>query len=177
MVSVGFLQMHSLFGGVSKEDLEKIIPLLQEENFSAGDTILREGEDGDCIYFIQSGRVEILKKGENAENQSQYKIMELESGATFGEMELIDIQARSASVRALGPVSCLSLSNRSLYRLYHEESRLYGMIVLNLAREISRRLRRMNTIAFASSSLIPERIPNTTKEKFDNLDPQFRLPL
>lgn len=68
-------------------------------------------------------------------------LVRLEAGASFGEMELIDIQARSANVTAVSSGTALTLRNHELFRLYHDDLDLFARLVLNLAREISRRLR------------------------------------
>ena len=137
-VGNAFLQEQALFGGFSDEDLAVVVPLLEEERFPAGHEIVREGEVGDRLYFIVSGSVEVMKQTEKGER----KISELGPGDEFGEMELIDIHPRSATVRALEPVVTLSLTNRNLLRLYHEHLELFSRLLLNLAREISRRFRR-----------------------------------
>ncbi len=136
------LQNHALFGGFSERDLAVVIPLLAEERFSDGENIVSEGELGDRLYFIESGRVEVLKRvgGENR------LIATLQSGVAFGEMELIDVQARSATVRATGPVVTLTLRNTDMFRLYKQNLDVFARLLLNLAREISRRLRKMDEL-------------------------------
>lgn len=141
-----FLQSHALFGGLTDDEIEIIIPMLEEEHYSAGDFIIKEGEDGDRLHFIVNGSVEVIKNL-NGQNQPSYQqLATFGPGDTFGEMELIDIQKRSASVRALEDVSALTLSNRNMYKLYHLNIKTYTMIIMNIAREISRRLRHMDDL-------------------------------
>ena len=111
MVKGTFLQSHALFGGISDEAIEKIMPLLKEEKFSVGENIVGEGEDGDRLYFICEGSVEVLKTVASPEGASERRLAVFGVGDSFGEMELIDIQPRSATVRATEAVSALSLSN------------------------------------------------------------------
>ena len=134
-----FLQANALFGGFTDEDLDVILPLLEEESFPAGHCIIREGETGDRLYFIEKGRVEIRKRTRDGERC----VAELGPGDEFGEMELIDIRPRSATVRALDDVVTLSLTNKNLLRLYHDNAEIFARLVLNLAREISRRFRKV----------------------------------
>jgi len=148
-----FLQSHALFGGVCDEDIEQIIPLLKEECYSEGDFIIKEGEDGDRLHFIVSGTVEVVKKLESNPEAQLRRLATFGPGDTFGEMELIDIQRRSASVRALEDVCALSLSNREMYKLYRSNLKLYTMIIMNIAREISRRLRRMDALLSNSACI------------------------
>ena len=75
-------------------------------------------------------------------------------GDCFGEMALIDIQPRSASVRSLEDSLLFCFSNRAFGSLRDWNLRTYTLITLNLAREISRRLRRTDALLaeFAESS-------------------------
>ena len=135
-----FLQNHALFGGFSDEDLDVVFPLMAEETFERGENIVSEGELGDRLYFIMSGSVEVLKRADCG----NCLITTLKAGDAFGEMELIDIQCRSATVRAAEPVVALTLRNIDMFRLYKKNLEVFARILLNVAREISRRLRRMD---------------------------------
>ena len=151
MVPREFLRSHALFGGLTDEQLEFVVPLLEEVSFEEGEFVLREGEPGSRLFFICEGRVEVVKQVSAANGGGLRRLAVLRTGDTFGEMELIDIQPRSASVRALEPVGALALSNRDMYRLSKVDLMTFTMITMNIAREISRRLRRMD--AFVVDSL------------------------
>lgn len=140
LVGKNFLQQNALFGGFSDADLDAVLPLLEEETFPAGECIVREGESGNRLYFIESGRADVFKASEK--QSGQVRIRELGPGDEFGEMELIDIHPRSATVRAIEPVVVLSLTNGGMIRLYEQHTDIFARLVLNLAREISRRLRK-----------------------------------
>ena len=99
----------------------------------------------DRLYFICEGAVSIVKRAQTPDSGSE-TIARLGKGDAFGEMELIDIQPCVATVLALEDVTALTLSNRALYRIYKENLKTYAMIVLNMAREISRRLRKMDAV-------------------------------
>lgn len=135
---IKFLQANALFGGFTEKDLEAVLPLMEEESFKEGDYIIREGETGDRLHFIEKGRVEVTKDTKDGETL----LTTLGPGDEFGEMELIDIRPRSATVRAVEEVVTLSLTNRNLLRLYHNDVEIFARLVLNLAREVSRRFRK-----------------------------------
>ena len=139
MIDVNALQRYSLFGGVSPEQIEKIKPLLGVQRFATGDCPQVEGQPNDKIYFILSGEVDIVKQG--------VVIVRLKEGETFGEMELLDVMPAIATIRALTPVGVAVMASRALYRLSHEDLRIFAIIVMNLARDLSRRLRRMDELA------------------------------
>ncbi len=140
--NLDFLRAHALFGGLEDKDLMAILPFLKRKNYDTGQIIVREGSLGRSLYFILEGRAAVLKQAAGSPSGTALRLAEMGPGDTFGEMELIDVQARSATVRAAAPVKALALTNQDLYRIHQSRPFLYTMIILNLAREISRRLRR-----------------------------------
>lgn len=56
-------------------------------------------------------------------------------------MSVLDLQVRSATVRALAPSRLIRLSSEDLDALYRYDLKSYALIVLNIARDLSRRLR------------------------------------
>ncbi len=146
-VSLEFLRTHSIFGGIPDSELEKIRDLLTVKHFPAGSDIIREGEPGGDLYLIWQGSVEVLKKDPEAPDAAPVRIALRNVGDSFGEMELIDIQRSEATVRAREDTITLVLTNRNLYRLEKANLKTFTMIIMNLARDISRRLRAMDAIA------------------------------
>lgn len=149
-VSLRLLKSHALFGGVADTDLRKIRSLLNEKRFSKGKKIICEGEPGACLYFISRGSVEVLKRTSPARHAKLKRIAALRKGDTFGEMELIDAQASVATVRALQDTVTLTLSSKDLYQIAKWNLKAFTLILMNLAREISRRLRRMDALVASS---------------------------
>ena len=147
MKTARFLQDQPLFGGVDDQAMRAIMPLMRELDFAAGEVIVEEGEDGDSLFVICSGSVEVLKASPESADLFGKRIAVLKVGDVFGEMELIDTQRRSATVRALESVSTLALSNGDLFHIYAFDSPTFTLIVMNLARELSRRLRSIDDLA------------------------------
>ncbi|RME46412.1 MAG: cyclic nucleotide-binding domain-containing protein [Deltaproteobacteria bacterium] len=143
-VEIAFLRDQAIFGGLEDEELAKIAELLKEERYAPGEIIVEEGDLAQEMYLIETGSVEILKSV-SGEVERQ-KISELKEGDCFGEMSLIDIKPRSATVRAVEPTVVLTLSTRDLYQLQRWRLSTYTLIIMNIAREISRRLRRSDAI-------------------------------
>lgn len=138
MIDVNALQKYSLFGGVSPEQIEKIKPLLETGHFEAGECPQVEGQPNDKIYFILSGEVDVIKQG--------VVIARLREGETFGEMELLDIMPSIATVRAATALDVVMISNRALYDISKLDLKTFSMMIMNLARDLSRRLRRMDEL-------------------------------
>lgn len=135
-----FLCKHSMFGGLSDADLNEVKPLLDESVYPKGTIILHQGEPNNTVYFIVEGNVSIQKHPESG-NKAEREITILHDGDSFGEMELIDIQPCAASAICLTDVKAITLTNRDLYKLSKSHLLIYTMIIMNLARDISRRLR------------------------------------
>lgn len=155
MIDAEFLCQQPMFGGVRKQALTAILPLLREQHFAAGDVILREGDEGDALFLVCSGSVEVVKRSSTGEPEEERRIAVLAVGDVFGEMELIDTQRRSASVRALEPVTAVTLTNGDLLQIYQSDPTTFTLIVLNLARELSRRLRAIDTLLLQSGVHAP----------------------
>jgi CRP-like cAMP-binding protein len=69
-------------------------------------------------------------------------MMRLEPGDFFGEMTLIEMQNRSATVVAESPTVLYELTARNLYACYKADIQAYVMVLQNINRELCRRLRR-----------------------------------
>ena len=68
------------------------------------------------------------------------ELIEFGVGDCFGESSLIGIQAHAVSAIATEKTTLIVLSGKALYSLYETNPRIYALILLNIAREISRRL-------------------------------------
>ena len=129
-----------MFGGLSDADLLEVRPLLEQFSFPVGSVVLEQGKPNNTVYFIVSGDMVIQKHPDDGD-PGERQITVLHAGDSFGEMELIDIQPCAASAVCKTDVTVISLSNRNLYLLSKTHLLVYTMIIMNLARDISRRLR------------------------------------
>lgn len=144
------LQASPLFGGLLDSQLDTIRPLMNEERFKPGDLIIEEGKRGNRLFFLAEGEVEILKKTWDGQDHKPRRLAVLKAGDTFGEMEILDVEERSATVRATQSVTAYSLSGKDLHQIYQANIETFTMMVMNLARELSRRLRRMDQLVGSS---------------------------
>jgi len=101
-----------------------------------GETIVRQGETGDCMYVIQQGKVEVLREG----GGRTIRLTELGAGEIFGEMALYEKTPRSATVRAVGEVRVLTVDKRTFLRRVQEDPSL----AFNVLRALSARIRALN---------------------------------
>jgi len=115
--------------------------LTRESQYAAGSVILREGEPGNGIYFIRSGLVRIVKY---YGAEPPVVLAEMGPGDFFGEMSLVESVARSASVVASADTAVFLLRGLDFLQLYQKRPEQYGIVMLNLARELARRLRTLD---------------------------------
>jgi CRP-like cAMP-binding protein len=142
MMQPSILQKYSLFGGLMEEQIENIIPFMQQEKFDPGDVLINEGKPNDRIFFLIEGQVEVTKKNAFLARFSE--------GEAFGEMEVLDVMPAVATIKALSPVTVLSISNKAMREIYKKDLTTFSLVLMNLARDLSRRLRKMDE-KFASS--------------------------
>lgn len=135
------LRAADIFAGVSDDDLRAFTQHLKAESFPPDTPIIHEGETGDRLYIIVDGTATVEKKVFAKDGITHECIAILKPGESFGEMELVDMQPRSATVRAREHVHVLSLTGSSLHRASGDNLRTFSLILMNIARELSLRLR------------------------------------
>jgi hypothetical protein len=96
------LEKVSLFKNANEIFIREIVQLLRPMVFLPGDYIIRQGEFGDCMYFLSNGDVEVVVNG--------VQVAQLGQGSPFGETALIQGERRNASIRALDYCDVYKLS-------------------------------------------------------------------
>jgi len=137
-VTIAQLRDVGLFGALSDEFLEHLTSTLSVQRVMVGDTVFREGDPAREMYVVLDGEMEVLKKSRKGR---ETRVAILGPNDTFGEMSIIDMQPRSATVRALGSTRLLRISTEEMDALYRHDLKSYTLIILNIARDLSRRLR------------------------------------
>jgi CRP/FNR family cyclic AMP-dependent transcriptional regulator len=138
-ITAATLRDIGLFGGLSDESLARLAAELPRRDTTAGTVVVREGEVAKDMFVVIGGELEVEK---SASDGSTVRVAVLGPGDWFGEMALIDIQPRSASVRAVAPSLLLRLDAEQVERLVYRNSvKDYALLIMNIARELSRRLR------------------------------------
>lgn len=136
--SIEDLRRVGLFGAVSDEVLEFLTARLALLQPDPGTMVFREGDPARDMFVVMGGEMEVLKRSQAGVDA---RVALLGPGDWFGEMSILDVQPRSASVRVLAPSRLLRISAADLDSLYRHDTKAYAIIVLNIARELSRRLR------------------------------------
>ena len=136
--TVAQLREIGLFGGLQDPVLEQLTCTLALRELGTGETVFEEGESGREMFVVLEGQIEVLKRSKRSH---QARVALLGPGDWFGEMSLLDIMPRSATVRVVAAARLLRISAHDLDGLYRRDVKSYSLLVLNIAREMSRRLR------------------------------------
>lgn len=141
MKDLNIFANNQLFFGLSDTQMQMLLDVAEEKVFTAGETIFREGEMGDSIVIIVSGKAELIKKKKDG---SEVVLTTCSKGAFFGEMTLINIEPRSATIRATEDTEVIFLKNTALGDIFQTERELFIVLLINMTRIISKRLRQAN---------------------------------
>jgi CRP/FNR family cyclic AMP-dependent transcriptional regulator len=131
-----------IFGGLESGTLDRIISMLKVHACQPDEEVCKQGDTGREMFVVREGEVVVCR---DTDTGKRLKVVRMGPGDFFGEMTLIDIQKRSATVVVAKPSLLFSLSNRDLYTLYQQDVPGYVMVLQNLCRELSRRLRATNS--------------------------------
>ena len=134
-----FLLATPFFGGLSDAGLEHLVSMLVERRFDAGAAVVAEGEPGRSMFIVHSGELVVSKRGGSGR---AIRMTGLGPGDFFGEMTLIEMQNRSATIIADSPTVLYELTAQNLYTYYKADITAYAMVMQNINRELCRRLRR-----------------------------------
>jgi CRP/FNR family transcriptional regulator, cyclic AMP receptor protein len=134
---IQLLQRMPIFGAIQAQTLEMLLRETGGVEIESGNYFFREGDMADAMFVLERGRVVVVKRWEDHD----YRLRDLGAGDCFGEMALIDLFPRSASVVALEDCSAIRLTNADLYRVFEANPEQFALIQMNIARELSRRLR------------------------------------
>jgi len=138
-----------IFQDLTEEEGERVLQLLTPVFYYQGQVILKEGEPGDSLYLLNEGEVEVTKRLTMALDQdtpTEKLMMRLraEDGVSFGEMALLEKEARSATVKALSDCRLLELRRQDFLTYIQENPGTGIKITLRLAQLLSRYLRKTN---------------------------------
>jgi CRP/FNR family transcriptional regulator, cyclic AMP receptor protein len=139
-----FLLGIPVFGGLPDATMDRLLDMMQLRGLRPGENVCCEGELGREMFVVRAGVVEVKKRARD--NGRETILAQLKAGDCVGEMSVIDVQPRSATVFAREPTELYVLNNVDLYTLYETDLPGYTFLVQNICRELSRRLRRADAI-------------------------------
>jgi CRP-like cAMP-binding protein len=135
------LEACPLFEGLPGEALDELAHGAALRAARAGDTIIREGEEGDTLFVIAEGRVRTDKRTPSGD---PWTVRFYEKGGVFGEVSLLDRVRRSATVVAETDVTLLVIE-RDRFVAFGDRHPAAGLLLTRrLAERLASRLRRAN---------------------------------
>ena len=152
--TIAELREIGLFGGLDDATLKTLASELAVQEVTAGHVVFKEGEDGREMFVVLDGELEVLK---HSKRHREARVAILGPGDWFGEMSILDVLPRSATIRAIAPTRLMRLTAHDLDLLYRRDLKAYSLFVLNVAREMSRRLR-------VADGLLAELVANVIDE-------------
>ena len=114
-----------LFANLSVRQLRKIVKSSSEHRYGAGDVIVREGGRTQTLFVIVEGTAKVVRNGRTLARRT--------AGEFFGELSMIDLRPRVATVTAETDMVCLVLNHDDVRKLVIEDPRLAWSLLQTLA--------------------------------------------
>ncbi len=135
---IGVIEHVKLFEDFSNEEIEALCRYMICYAAPTGFRLLVEGDEGDCLLLILTGKVVVLKQSESGGSR---RIAVATPGMTLGEMSLVDGESRFASCDTLTPTDFAVLNRASLNAILVQMPRLGNKLLLVLLQLMTTRLR------------------------------------
>lgn len=159
-VHVDMLREHALFRGLDEATLQVLSAELECDTSAPGQQLVKEGDMANDMFVIVHGEVEVLAQGRHG----KVCVALLGPGDWFGEMAILETQPRSASARALSPTRLLRMTDADVHRLLAgRDMRQYAVLLTNIAKELSRRLRVADRLIANTGATLAQRYVTESK--------------
>jgi CRP/FNR family cyclic AMP-dependent transcriptional regulator len=132
---INFLRNVPIFSDLEEKDLQKIVKLGIRQKYKRGNIVVLEQESGAALFVIVCGKVKVVRMDEDGR---EVILSMFGPGEFFGEMSLLDGQARSASVVATMKSELFMIHRRDFLELLHE----FPKVAISLLAELAMRLRK-----------------------------------
>jgi CRP/FNR family transcriptional regulator, cyclic AMP receptor protein len=139
-------QVH-IFAGLNDAALRFLASRAEKLGFPPWSVVLSEAEVGNQFYAIASGAVRVVKRFGRVD---EVELARLGPGESFGEMCVVEPQPRSATIQTCEAAVLFRLAPADFYELFKAMPTQYSVLMLNIARDLARRLRRLDEVFAAS---------------------------
>ncbi|HBA53211.1 MAG TPA: hypothetical protein DCZ04_01790 [Syntrophorhabdus aromaticivorans] len=134
---IAILSRISVWGGFTSEQQAKIYRRLEVGIYKKGEYIFRKGDQPTHIYIVKSGKIDLLASDRDVTVQKET----VEAGGCFGIASLMAMQPQMVTAVATEDSEVMVLSRQALLELRYEDIELFALLMMNIAREIARRLK------------------------------------
>lgn len=140
----GFLIHFPFFQSLEKEELATISDHIDFLEVEAGVSLFKEGDEGDCVYFVVDGEIDVIKETMNGPRVgiSRVVIANLTKGSTIGELSMIDSTPRSATVETHTRSILVRLTSDGFELVLDQYPKIGIKILKGLTQLLSRNLRK-----------------------------------
>ncbi len=131
-----FLTKLFLFRDLSFAETLKVMQCVQDVGVREGEPVIRQGEDGDRLFLVTSGSLQVIQDG--------VPLTRIGPGGHFGELSLLERGARSADVMALETSTLLSISRDDFFDLLQTDHTLATKLLWRFLQNTGRRVRMLS---------------------------------
>lgn len=125
-----------IFAHLTYNELIRVLGVTRLTQISAGQTIIKEGDQGDEFFIILAGDISVEKNGQ--------RIALLSAGTHIGEMAMVDNAPRSASAIALSDVNLLIMRREGFFAIIRTEPVIASKLLWSFVKVLSTHLRNTN---------------------------------
>ncbi len=136
-----FLKTVLIFSELTDEELDDLTDLFVEVKLKKDEMLFKEGDEGKALYVIRDGEIQVSK---NIKDIKEKVLAVLGPRSILGEMALIEEQKRSATTVANQDSTLLEITRSDFNSLIEINPSAGFKIMLNIARLLSNRLRKMD---------------------------------
>lgn len=126
----------SILGGLDEDKQRYVTSLLVPARYASDAYVYRQGDDASHIYIVRSGEVQIVVESQ----EGTTCVASFTTGDCFGETSVVGIQPHSASAITSSDTELMLLNRQALLSIFETDPVLFGILILNIARETCRRL-------------------------------------
>ncbi len=144
LVRLELLQRMPIFGAIRDDALLFLLAQAREVSVAAGAYFFRENEQANSMFVLESGSIVVFKSWQGGD----VVLHHMQAGDCFGEMALMDMCPRSASVLAQTDCVAIELGSGDLLRLFERDVEQFALVQMNMGREVCRRLRATDDMLF-----------------------------
>jgi CRP-like cAMP-binding protein len=144
---IELLQSMPVFGATREDTLQFLLAQVRTVAVPAGEYFFRENDAASSMFVLEAGRATVVKNWQGR----GLVLHSLGAGDCFGEMALMDLCPRSASVLAEEDCRAIELTAADLLRLFERDAEQFALIQMNIGREVCRRLRATDDLLFRAT--------------------------
>src|SRR5205085_2660365 len=139
-----------VFAGMTDSELDVVTALLERRTYVKGDVVFSEGDESKELYITAKGSASVRLRLPGSGRET--RLISFSAGTVFGEIALLDLEARSASVQADEELVCYVLPHSAFIALTRDHPGVAIKLLINLSRELSARLRRATRTIYQLAS-------------------------